>query len=48
MYQLQQLQQKDRIVEEYRQKNRVAIRVGIREEPGITMVWFQSGLNHEI
>jgi len=49
MYQLQRLQQRDKIVEEYRQKMKILIlRASIKERPEVTIVRFQSGLNLKI
>jgi len=49
LYQLHRLQQRDKIVEEYKQKMELLMfRAGIREEPRKTNDRFKSGLNLEI
>jgi len=49
MYQFQRLQQKEKIVEGYRERMKLLLkREGIKEGPRITMERFQSSLNHEI
>jgi len=49
MQQFQRLQHQNMIVEKYRQKMKLLmIRVGIIEEPRLTMARFQSGINLKI